>query len=186
MEYQRWKGGSCPISESPLHQVPSHVGFWERGPAAFRGRPFPPQSGSSERLSGSSSPVGPPVSALPAPREATPPAGPGLPQPPPPSTSYLPPLSRPPASFPGFWHSTAQSSALPTPRQQRLSWGPADPVLMRTASVVRKKGEVEAASLACLSAGSVWDLAIQPSAKTSCPKDTQHPGGFPSPPPHQA
>lgn len=54
------------------------------------------------------------------PRRPPPPTGLGLPQQaPPPSTSYLPSRSalRPPASFPAFWHSTAQSSILlPTPQ----------------------------------------------------------------------
>lgn len=87
-------------------------------PAAFRAGPFPTKFGSSEGQSGSSSPAGPLLSALSASREATPThrAGPSSASPPP-STSYLPAPLRPPASFPGLWHSTALSSKLlPTPQ----------------------------------------------------------------------
>lgn len=96
------------------------MGFQERGVPCLHRQPLPPQVGSSEGPSSSSSPADPLVSALPAPKEATPTHRAGSSSAgSPPSTSYLPSRSalRPPASFPAFWHSTAQSSILlPTPQ----------------------------------------------------------------------
>ena len=90
-----------------------------------------------------------------------------------PRRSFAHPLPSPVYGIPP---SGAQRS--PHPRQ-RLSQGPGDPVLMRAghseaATLMRTKGEAGPASLPCLPAASIRNLAIQSSAKTGCPNTGSH------------